>query len=63
MTEKEMADKRFEAGKARSNITPEEAKEISDYFAARAKERRERGEEPEPSPIWEAWLKEQMNNR
>ena len=60
MTEKEMADKRFEAGKARSNITPEEAKETSRLISASA---REHEAEARPSPIWEAWLKEQMNNR
>lgn len=60
MTEKEMADKRFEAGKARSNITPEEAKKTSELISAFAKEHEA---EARPSPIWEAWLKKQMNNK
>lgn len=60
MTEKEMADKRFEAGKAESTITPEKAKEINEFISAFAKEHEA---EAKPSPIWEAWLKEQMNNR
>ena len=60
MTEKEMADKRFEAGKAESTITPEKAKETSELISAFA---REHESEARPSPIWEAWLREQMNNR